>query len=82
MQERVSWIKTNMTGGTMSALFNISNSYGALQDSMCTTIQPEAAKAAAACLVMVCRQQRCESLVRSALHSSLARSKEVLFKTP
>jgi hypothetical protein len=31
MQERVSWIKTNMTGGTMSALFNISNSYGALQ---------------------------------------------------
>eukprot|EP00882_Tetradesmus_deserticola_P010921 GHRQ01011546.1.p1 GENE.GHRQ01011546.1~~GHRQ01011546.1.p1 ORF type:complete len:372 (+),score=124.71 GHRQ01011546.1:600-1715(+) len=27
MQERVSWIKTNMTGGTMSALFNISNNY-------------------------------------------------------
>jgi hypothetical protein len=38
MQERVSWIKTNMTGGTMSALFNISNSYGALQTSMCTGI--------------------------------------------
>eukprot|EP00775_Hariotina_reticulata_P005880 gene5880-6121_t len=27
MQQRVSWIKSNMTGGTMSALFNISNSY-------------------------------------------------------
>ncbi|KAF8062954.1 yif1b-a [Scenedesmus sp. PABB004] len=27
MQQRVSWLKTNMTGGTMSALFNISNSY-------------------------------------------------------
>jgi hypothetical protein len=28
MQQRVSWFKTNMTGGTMSALFNISNHYG------------------------------------------------------
>lgn len=27
MQQRVSWFKTNMTGGTMSALFNISNHY-------------------------------------------------------
>jgi hypothetical protein len=28
MQQRMGWIKTNMTGGTMSALFNISPSYG------------------------------------------------------
>lgn len=28
MQQRVSWFKTNMTGGTMSALFNIDNHYG------------------------------------------------------
>eukprot|EP00877_Chromochloris_zofingiensis_P014098 jgi/Chrzof1/8942/Cz03g30040.t1 len=27
MQQKVGWLKTNMTGGTMSALFNISNSY-------------------------------------------------------
>jgi hypothetical protein len=53
MQERVSWIKTNMTGGTMSALFNISNSYGALQASMCTGMQSEAAAAAAAAATAV-----------------------------
>jgi hypothetical protein len=28
MQQRMGWLKTNMTGGTMSALFNISPSYG------------------------------------------------------
>jgi len=27
MQQRVGWLKATMTGGTMSALFNISNSY-------------------------------------------------------
>jgi len=29
MQQRMGWLKTNMTGGTMSALFNITSSYGA-----------------------------------------------------
>ena len=28
MQQRVSWLKTNMTGGTMSALFNVNQGYG------------------------------------------------------
>lgn len=41
MQQRVSWFKTNMTGGTMSALFNISNHYGELvgiERALCTCV--------------------------------------------
>lgn len=30
MQQRMGWLKTNMTGGTMSALFDITPAYGEL----------------------------------------------------
>lgn len=48
MQQRVSWFKTNMTGGTMSALFNISNHYG--EHAAAAWHGPEGVQGAARCL--------------------------------